>query len=92
MTNQPLTIEVSDRICNHMNKDHQETLCQYAEFYGGVRRVNQARMIEINNKSMKIEIEKKVIEINFDHELLDSNDAHKTLISMSKAIPKNQAL
>tara|TARA_Y100001968_G_scaffold327711_1_gene373309 strand:- start:177 stop:446 length:270 start_codon:yes stop_codon:yes gene_type:complete len=86
MTNEPLTKKVSNRICSHMNKDHQDSLIQYAIHYGGIPNAKAARMIDINNKSMRIVVDEKTVEIKFDHELQDSKDAHQTLVSMLKSL------
>ena len=52
MSNEPLTIEVSKRICNHMNNDHKDALLGYARFLGGVSSPVEAEMLLITSKSM----------------------------------------
>ena len=63
MSVEPITSEVSTRICAHMNIDHKEALVLYARFYGGIDNVNQAKMIEINSQSMKLDVDGKFLEI-----------------------------
>ncbi len=90
MSIDPLSKEVSNRICNHMNKDHQNALIAYALHYGGIENPQKARMISIESESMQIEVDGELISIQFDHTLTDSEDAHKTLVAMLKAMPKAQ--
>ncbi len=85
MSNEKLTPAVSQRICTHMNNDHQEAVIAYAKHYAGCKEVCQARMMAVTPLSMELEIDGKSVEILFDHPLRDSDDAHKTLVSMLKA-------
>ena len=48
MTTEPLTPNVSSRICSHMNNDHQDSLIDYASFYGGIKEPKEVKLIEIN--------------------------------------------
>ncbi len=88
MKQDPINDEVSQRICNHMNHDHKDSLRAYARFYGGLDQVNDVKLLKISDTFMKILVDEKDIEIYFDHTLKDSSDAHQTLISMLKKIPK----
>ncbi len=51
MSNDPISSEVSLRICTHMNRDHQEALITYAGVYGGVSDPVVVKMISINANS-----------------------------------------
>ena len=84
MTQDPLTPSVSERICKHMNLDHEDALKFYAIHYGKAINPINAKMIEITNTHMKILVDKNILTIEFDHVLLDSQDAHKTLKMMIK--------
>ncbi len=86
MKNEAISLPISERICKHMNKDHQDSLLLYAIHYAGVKDPKSAKMVEINNKLMKINIDERIFEIPFSHELEDSADAHHTLVSMLKSI------
>ncbi len=88
MPKEQITTEVSDRICNHMNKDHPNALISYARYYAGLSAVKTVRMTKINLTGMEIEADGSFIQIPFDHKLIDSEDAHQTLVAMLKAIPK----
>ncbi len=79
-----ITTLVSDRICNHMNKDHSETLVTYAEFFGQVSNIKNAKMLSIDNQAMYLSIndESEKIKIDFPHQLKDAKDAHHTLVEM----------
>ena len=89
MNTEPITQESSKRICNHMNKDHQEAVNAYAEYYGKIKTFRSAKMINLSPESIQLKIDEQTIEIKFDHILKDCSDAHQTLIKMIKAIPSS---
>ncbi len=78
---------VSDRICKHMNEDHQDAIILYAEAFGQLQGVKSAKMISIDHEGMNIEVNhtlEETIRIEFDHTLENSQDAHHTLVNMIK--------
>jgi len=78
---------VSDRICKHMNDDHQDAIILYAQEFGKVEGVEKAQMISIDNEGMNIAVnnnQKQTVRIQFDHTLEDAKDAHHTLVEMIK--------
>ncbi|OKH46725.1 heme iron utilization protein [Calothrix sp. HK-06] len=83
-----ITIEVSSRICQHMNDDHSNAVLLYAQAFGGLKEAQAAQMQAIDATGMDINAqvngENVPLRINFDHVLQDSEDAHHTLISMVK--------
>jgi len=85
---EPITPAISDRICKHMNADHQDALLLYAKFFGNAESAHQAVMQSISPQSMKLVIDCETnpqeLVIPFDHELADAEDAHHTLIKMLK--------
>ncbi len=87
MNTEPITQESSARICDHMNKDHQDALNAYAKYYGKIKTFNSAKMISLSPASIKLKIDDQIIDIKFDHILQDCSDAHKTLVKMVKIIP-----
>ena len=87
MNSEPITQVSSIRICNHMNKDHQNAVDAYAKYYGKIESFNSAKMIGLTPESIELKIDDQTIKIKFDHILQDCSDAHKTLVSMIKAIP-----
>ena len=87
MHSEAITKESSTRICNHMNKDHQDAVNAYAKFYGKIKTFKSAKMIALSPESIQIKIDDQTIEIKFDHILKDCSDAHQTLVKMIKAIP-----
>ena len=87
MNSEPITQESSTRICNHMNKDHQEAINAYAKYYGKIKTFKSAQMISLSPKSIQLKVDDQTLEIEFDHILQDCSDAHKTLVRMIKAIP-----
>ena len=88
MNFEPITKESSTRICNHMNKDHQEAVNAYANYYGKIKTFRSAKIMVLSPESMQLKIDDEIIEIKFDHILQDCSDAHKTLVKMIKAIPE----
>ena len=87
MNSEPITQESSKRICNHMNKDHQDAVNAYAKYYANIKVFTSAKMIGLSRESIQLEIDDRTLEIKFDHILQDCSDAHKTLVKMIKAIP-----
>ena len=88
MNSEPITQESSIRICNHMNKDHEDAVYAYAKYYGKIKTFKSAKMINLSREAFHIKIDEETLEIKFDHILQDCSDAHKTLVRMIKAIPK----
>ena len=87
MNSEPITHESSTRICNHMNKDHEDAVNAYAKYYGKIKTFKSARMISLSPESIQLKIDEQTLHIKFDHILKDCSDAHKTLVKMIKAIP-----
>ena len=87
MNSEPINKSTSTRICNHMNKDHQDAVNAYAKYYGKIETFKSAKMISLSPESIKLKIDDQNIEIPFDHVLQDCSDAHKTLVRMIKEIP-----
>jgi putative heme iron utilization protein len=83
-----ITVEVSSRICQHMNDDHSNAVLLYAQTFGGLKEAQTAQMQAIDATGMDISAqvngEYVPIRIDFDHVLQDSEDAHHTLIAMVK--------
>ncbi|MBE9102741.1 DUF2470 domain-containing protein [Vacuolonema iberomarrocanum] len=83
----PLTPEVSDRICKHMNDDHADAVLLYAKAFGHASDAQAAQMLRIDADGMDLKLEggsTTDVRIPFDHSLQDSEDAHQTLITMVK--------
>ena len=87
MNSEPLNQESSTRICNHMNKDHEDAVNAYAKYYGKNKPFKSAKIISLSPESMQLKIDDQTLEIKFDHILQDCSDAHKTLVRMVKSIP-----
>ena len=87
MNSEPITKSSSTRICNHMNKDHQDAVNAYAKYYGKVETFRSAKMISLSKESIALKIDDETVCIQFDHVLQDCSDAHKTLVRMIKDIP-----
>jgi len=84
----PLTPDVSARICLHMNNDHAEAVLSYARHYGGVEAPQSARMLQVLPEAMELEVDGSTVAVPFDHTLTDSEDAHRTLVAMLRSMPK----
>ncbi|HIK18722.1 MAG TPA: DUF2470 domain-containing protein [Leptolyngbyaceae cyanobacterium M33_DOE_097] len=85
----PLTPQISDRICKHMNEDHADAILLYAKVYGKAATATSAEMLSIDAEGMnlaaQIEGQSQNLRIPFDHALQDSEDAHQTLIGMVRS-------
>ncbi len=83
-----LTPTISDRICKHMNEDHQDAIVLYAKVFGNIPDAETAQMTRIDqegmNLSVKVKEETIPVRVTFDHFLKDAEDAHHTLIDMVK--------
>ena len=88
MNSEPINKSSSTRICNHMNKDHQDAVNAYAKYYGKIETFKSAKMTSLSTESIELKIDDQNIEIPFDHVLQDCSDAHKTLVRMIKDIPE----
>ena len=86
MTKESITKAVSNRICDHMNRDHNDSILKYAIHYSEIKEPKVVRMLGINSNYMTIEVDGHKIDIHFEHTLLDSKDAHITLVKMLKDI------
>ena len=91
MAADPLTEAVSARICKHMNDDHAEAVLAYAHHYGGVEAASAAEMVAVTATNMELKVDGQPLRIPFDHTLTDSDDAHRTLVTMLRAMPKQNA-
>ena len=87
MNSEPITQESSTRICNHMNKDHEDAVNAYAKYYGKIKTFKSAKMTSLSQEAIELKIDNQTLEVKFDHILQDCSDAHKTLVRMIKAIP-----
>ncbi|MEM8778336.1 MAG: DUF2470 domain-containing protein [Cyanobacteria bacterium P01_G01_bin.49] len=83
-----ITPAISDRICQHMNDDHQNAITLYAKVFGKMPEAETALMESIDQEGMNLTVQVKdktiPLRITFDHYLQDSEDAHHTLIDMVK--------
>ncbi|MDX2273509.1 MAG: DUF2470 domain-containing protein [Cyanobacteriota bacterium] len=88
MSSAAFTPEISDRICQHMNRDHAEAVLLYARTYGQLPEAHTATMQAIDAEGMDLMAEVAgshlPLRILFDHVLVDAEDAHHTLIAMLK--------
>lgn len=82
----PITPEVSKRICAHMNDDHADAIVLYAKVFGNTPAATAAEMESIDPEGMnlitQVDGATVPVRIAFDHVLQDSEDAHQTLIAM----------
>ncbi len=80
-----ITEKTSKRVCNHMNKDHLDSVHKYLKFYAKIEQFKDAEMEEINSTSMKIRYDNNYVVIKFKEEISE-DEIHKTLVSMIKNI------
>ena len=75
--------QTSKRICNHMNKDHIDSVHKYLKFHGKISNFNEATMEEITSKYMIIKYDGLIKKIYFPGDINES-EIHSTLVSMAK--------
>ncbi|MGF1457907.1 MAG: DUF2470 domain-containing protein [Leptolyngbyaceae cyanobacterium] len=85
---EPITTAVSDRICNHMNKDHADAVLMYAKVYGQTESATSATMQSIDSEGMDlmatVDGNQQPLRIPFDHTLSSAKEAHHVLVEMLK--------
>lgn len=85
---EPITAEVSERICQHMNEDHADAVLLYAQTFGGSPEATAAEMVSIDPNGMNLTAQVSgdavPVRIEFDRILEGAEDAHHTLIAMIK--------
>ena len=57
MNSEPITKSSSTRICNHMNKDHQDAVNAYAKYYGKIETFKSATMISLSSESIELKVD-----------------------------------
>tara|TARA_Y100001978_G_scaffold191556_1_gene195774 strand:+ start:329 stop:586 length:258 start_codon:yes stop_codon:yes gene_type:complete len=80
-----ITEKTSKRVCDHMNKDHMDSVHKFLKFYAKIEQFHDAKMEEINSKSIKIKYDNKTVIIPFKKEISE-DEIHKTIVSMIKNI------
>ena len=76
---------ISKRVCNHMNKDHIDSVHKYLIHYGKISNFKEAFLEEITSQFMKIKYDDKAAIINFKNEISE-DEIHETLVSMIRKI------
>jgi len=77
--------KTSKRVCDHMNKDHMDSVHKYLKFYAKIEQFKDVKMEAIDSTSMKIKYDNKLAIIKFKEEISE-DEIHKTLVSMIKNI------
>ena len=80
-----VSLDTSNRICRHMNKDHIESVKKYLIHYGKISDFKDAYLEEITSEFMKINYDGKHAIINFRNKISE-DEIRSTLISMIKEI------
>ena len=87
------SVEVSDRICTHMNQDHGDAVLLYAQAFGHLSDATAAQMLSIDAEGMDLNAQVNgslvPVRIQFDRTLKDAEDAHHTLIAMVRQARSN---
>ncbi len=81
--------KVSDRICKHMNDDHEDAVVLYATAYGKVDNVSAATMDAIDAEGMdltaQVDGQAQSVRVPFAKPLADAKEAHDVLVDMLKS-------
>ena len=80
-----ISSNTSERVCNHMNNDHIDSVHKYLIHYGNISDFKEAYLEEISSKYMKINYDGKYAIINFRNEISEE-EIHATLVSMIREI------
>ncbi len=83
-----ITPTVSQRICDHMNQDHQGAVLAYAQVFGALPAATGAQLISIDAQGMNLQVQvgESLTEcrIPFAEPLADAAAAHTVLVAMAK--------
>ena len=77
--------KTSERVCNHMNSDHLESVHNYLRHYCNINEFKDAKLEEITSKSLRIKYDDKIAYIDFDKEISEE-DIHDTLVKMARQL------
>ena len=87
---EPLSKEVSDRMCQHMNEHHADAVIALAQKLGNCANATAAQVLSIDSQGMDLTAQANdsamPIRIQFDHVLKDAEDAKSTIIAMVKKV------
>lgn len=80
---------MKEMILNHMNKDHNDSVVMYAEYFGKEKDVKKAELLDFNEEYMEIKInDEKVIQISFGR-TVPLAELKDVMIEMSREARKN---
>ncbi len=89
-----ISAEVSDRICNHMNKDHADAVLLYAKVFGQANMATAAQLLAVDQTGMSLNAEvdgaPTLVRIQFEQPLQEAKDAHHVLVGMMKQAQAKQ--
>jgi len=81
----PFTAEDVQRMVEHMNEDHADSVLLYAKHFAGRTEASSALLKDVTAEKMILTLDgDETIEIPFPHRLEDGHDAHMTMVQMSK--------
>ena len=80
-----ISLNTSNRVCNHMNKDHIDSVHKFLVHYGKISNFKEAYLVEISSQFMKIKYDDKFAIINFKN-VISEDEIHETLVSMIREI------
>ena len=80
-----ISSKTSKRVCEHMNKDHIDSVHKYLVHYGKISNFKEAYLEEITSQFMKINYDGNTAIINFKNEISEE-EIHDMLVSMIKEI------
>ena len=81
--------KTSKRVCDHMNKDHLDSVYSYLKYYAKINNFKKAYMEEINSNSIKIRYDDDNVAVIDFEKKISEEEIHDTLVSMIKKISKN---
>lgn len=74
---------VNERIINHMNNDHSDSIIHYIKKYKNAD-VNKAIMLNIDEEGFYVLADEKVYRISFDEPVRDAGKAREVLVKMAQ--------
>jgi putative heme iron utilization protein len=78
----PIPDNVSDRICNHMNKDHKSEINSYAT-KAGLKDFKTVQMMRVTSEEMHLWVDGTIVHVKYPRIAEDAKDIKNILVEMS---------
>ncbi len=81
--------DIADKMMDHMNKDHVDTMYDYCSHVGVGTSHNQPSMVHLDKRGFDLQLGHEIIHFDFDTLCNTPNDVRKILVTMAHAAKSN---